>query len=398
MTNLTSKQFTALLILSAFIFILQPSLPAQVKPKTPPAVTSPEVLPDGRVAFRIYAPEADTVGLQAGDITGMGGESILFTKNESGIWEAVIGPVAPGSYRYVFNVNGVSVADPRNPRASESNTNVQSLLHIPGDEFMDARRVPHGAVSVVHYYSSALDRYRRMHIYTPPGYEAGKGHYPVLYLLHGAGDSDHSWSSVGRAGFILDNLIAAGKAKPMIVVMPAGHTAAAGFGMGAGTGTATDEFGQDFVKEIVPFVEANYRVLKDRGNRAIAGLSMGGMQTLNISMSGAVEFAYIGVFSSGVFGAAPKTTPGSAPAAPAAGPSEWERQRHEVLNDPGFRKGLNLLWFATGTEDFLLNTTRFTVEMLKKYGFSPVYEETGGGHTWINWRRYLRDFAPQLFR
>ncbi len=366
-------------------------------PKTGPTVNSPEVLPDGRVTFRILAPNADSVGLQAGDIAGLERSGPQFTKGENGVWAATIGPVNPGAYRYTFMVDGVSVVDPRNPSVSESNNNAWSMVYIPGAAFMEAARIPHGAVASIHYYSTVLGRHRRMHVYTPPGYETGSTKFPVFYLLHGAMDCDDSWSSVGRAGFILDNLIAAKKARPMIVVMPAGHTSAS-FSMGGGIGSMVDEFSQEFAKDILPYVESHYRVLTERRNRAIAGLSMGGMQTLNISMTDLGKFAYIGVFSSGIFGAAPgKPAPG-APAAPAAQGPGWEEQHLAMLDNAELKKGLKLLWFATGVEDFLLNTTKSSIEMLQKHGFSPVYKETGGGHTWINWREYLNEFAPQLFQ
>jgi enterochelin esterase-like enzyme len=264
---------------------------------------------------------------------------------------------------------------------------------------MDANSVPHGAVASIHYYSTALGKYRRMHIYTPPGYEKNSEKYPVFYLLHGAMDCDDSWSSVGRAGFILDNLIAAKKAKPMVVVMPAGHTSAS-FSMGGSRGSGSqDEFGQDFMKDIMPYVESHYRVLTDSRNRAMAGLSMGGMQTLNIAIPNLDKFSYVGVFSSGLFGSAPKTPSPAAKAAPSPAPGpDWEQQNLAVLDNPNLKKGLKLLWFATGSQDFVVNTTRTTVEMLKKHGFTPIYKETGGGHTWINWRNYLYEFAAQLFR
>jgi len=374
---------------------------AQAKPPMGPpgpVVTSPEVLPDGRVVFRILAPKAESVSLQANDIPGLERSSPPFAKNEKGIWEATVGPIKPGAYRYTFMVDGVSAMDSRNPSVSESNTNAWSMVYVPGAEFMETLKVPHGAVAAVHYFSTALGRHRRMHIYTPPGYESGSLKYPVFYLLHGAMDCDDSWSSVGRAGFIMDNLIAAKKAKPMIVVMPAGHTSTS-FSMGGGIGQTVDEFGQDFTKDIVPYVEANYRVLTDRRNRAIAGLSMGGMQTLNISMSDLGKYSYIGVFSSGVFSMAPKpAAPGAAAPAPPVPSPDWEKQHLAMLDNAALKKELKLLWFATGSEDFLVNTTKTTVELLKKHGFTVVYKETDGGHTWVKWRDYLYEFAPQLFR
>jgi enterochelin esterase family protein len=322
------------------------------------------------------------------------------TKGENGVWEATIGPIDAGAYRYNFNVDGVTVIDPRNPSVSESNNNVWSLVQVSGSDFMDTKQVPRGAVASVTYYSTALKRFRRMHIYTPPGYELGKGKHPVFYLLHGAGDCDDSWSSVGRAGFILDNLIAAKKAKPMVVVMPAGHTSAAGFGAAAARGTSPlDEFARDFLTDIMPYVEKNYRVLNDRPNRAIAGLSMGGSQTMNIAFLNPAKFAYIGVFSSGASlggggrGAAAAT---ATPAQPA--PPSWETTHQTDLDNAALKKGTKLVWLSTGVNDGLIANTKTTVEMLKKHGFNPVFKESPGAHTWLNWRNYLIEFAPQLFR
>ena len=163
--------------------------------------------------------------LSSSDLPGIG-RGVEMKKAENGVWEATTGPVASGAYRYNFNVDGLAVIDPRNPATSESNMNTWSLVYVPGSDAWDVKDVPHGAVAQVTYQSKTLKRPRRMHVYTPPGYEKGEGKYPVFYLLHGAFDCDASWSTVGRAGFILDNLIAAGKAKPMIVVMPMGHTGA----------------------------------------------------------------------------------------------------------------------------------------------------------------------------
>jgi enterochelin esterase-like enzyme len=391
-----------------------PAPPTKGAAQQAPPVLSPEVMSDRRVSFRIYAPQVENVMLRGSDIPGLagggrGGPSQQLTKGENGVWEVTIGPIEPGAYRYNFSVNGVSVIDPRNPATSESNNNTWSLVYVPGSDFMDTKQVPHGAVASVYYYSSALARTRRMHVYTPPGYETGKGKYPVFYLLHGAGDCDNSWTSVGRAGFILDNLIAGNKIKPMIVIMPAGHTPALTSGArgpvappapaSGGTLQAAprDEFLEDFVTDIMPFVEKNYRVLTGRESRAIAGLSMGGSQTLNISFSRLDKFAYIGVFSSGILGG------GRGAATPTAGGplspgSLWEQTHLAMLDNAGLKKGLKLLWFSTGVDDGLITNTRNTVELLKKHGFSPVFKESTGAHTWINWRNYLKEFAQQLFR
>jgi len=378
--------FTAALLVA---FTSIPSASAQPRggPQGP-QVVSPEVSTDRRVTFRILAPKAEAVRLAGSDIPG-NNQGAVMTKGTNGVWEVTLGPIDPGAYRYNFNVDGVSVIDPRSSAISESNNNVWSLVHVPGSDFMDTKDLPHGAVAAVTYYSTSLQRFRRMHVYTPPGYESGKGKYPVFYLLHGAGDCDEAWTSVGRAGFILDNLIATKKARPMVVVMPAGHTGPFRFG---GPRPTVDEFSQDFLNDIMPHVEKNYRVSTNRKHRAMAGLSMGGGQTLNIGISHLQKFAYLGVFSSGVFGIT-----GRGPGGAQQGPS-FEEQHKAALDDAKLKKGLKLFWFATGKDDFLVETSRATVEMLKKHNFDVVCRETEGAHTWIVWRQYLHEFTPQLFR
>jgi enterochelin esterase-like enzyme len=362
----------------------------------PAAVTSPEVAPDRHVVFRILAPNAHEVKLFSSDIFGTKLTGPM-TKAESGVWE--ISPaIDPGAYRYNFNVDGVSVMDPRNPSVSESNGNAWSMVYVPGADFMETKDVPHGAVASVTYFSKSLNRFRRMHVYTPPGYETGSQKYPVFYLLHGAGDCDDSWSSVGRAGFVVDNLIAAKKAKPMVIVMPAGHTGPFDFGRpGAGaarTPDFNDDFVKDFVNDIMPYAETHYRIVRDRQHRAIAGLSMGGAHTLNIAIPHPDEFSYVGVFSSGIFGIVPQGGPA---AGSASGPS-WEQQHQSELDNPAGKKDWKLLWFATGKDDFLIGTSKASVELLQKHGFKAEFHESAGAHTWTNWREYLNQFTPQLFQ
>lgn len=363
----------------------------QAQPRTPPGpqVISPEVSAEREVTFRLLAPKAEQVQLTSGgDIPGISaGQGRALAKGENGVWETTVGPLPPGAYRYSFVVDGVTVVDPRNPKTSESNENTWSLVQVSGADWLDTLDVPHGGVAEITYRSSTLKRFRRLHVYTPPGYESGEGRYPVLYLLHGAFDSDNSWSTVGRAGFILDNLIAAGKARPMIVVMPHGHTGPFRFGA-----SLTGEFEPEFLADILPLIERRYRVHTDRANRAMAGLSMGGAQTLNIGIPQLDRFGYLGVFSSGIFGIA-----GGPGTNQAQGPSFEERHR-AVLDDPKLKEGLKLFWFATGKDDFLVRTSRATVEMFQKHGFAVVYRETDGAHTWDKWREYLAEFAPQLFR
>ena len=292
-----------------------------------PAVVSPQIEPDGRVTFRISAPQATTVSV-GGDIGGSlvpdpaappapaappsaapaapgargggrgGPPAVTMVKGENGVWSGTtIRAVKPGAWRYTFSVDGVTTVDSRNTNVSPNQTQVQSVLYVPGD-FSETRNVPHGAVSLVRYVASALGNARReMYVYTPPGYEKGTASYPVLYLIHGGGDTAISWSTVGRANDILDNLIADKKSKPMIIVMPSGWTPSGGQVM---TSDATkDPFNDEMLKDIIPYVQANYRTLATPDGRALSGLSMGGIQTLNTGLHNLGTFRYVAVMSSG---------------------------------------------------------------------------------------------------
>ncbi len=356
---------------------------AFAQPNESVTVTSPELLSNGDVVLRLRAPEAGSVKVMSGgDIPGLSPrDGMPMTRGSDGIWSVTFADMRPGSFRYNFDVDGVATLDPSNRLTSESMGNAWSLFHVPGRAFMDTQRVPHGAVSDVTYWSDTLDRHRRMHVYTPPGYARGNGRFPVLYLLHGAGDSDDSWSTVGRAGFIVDNLIAAGDAEPMIVVMPDGHPPVRGEARRA---MRLELFAKEFAADIKPYIESHYRVRDGREDTAIAGLSMGGAHTLEISMADLAEFGYIGVFSSGVFGINES--------------DEWQREHAAVLDDESLKDGLEYFWFAIGDEDFLLDTATASVEMLRDHGFDIAYHESAGGHTWENWRRYLDQFAQVIFR
>lgn len=369
-------QLPGLLIFSLLAAAAQAQFPDDQR------VQSPVVHDDHSVTFRLRAPEANAVNLaSSGDIPVIPfGQSLPMEQDDDGVWSLTIGPVDPGAYRYNFNVDGVAVLDPMNPLTSASNDNPWSLFNIEGAAFMDTQNVPHGALAEAYYYSGHLDRTRRMHVWTPPGLDTDQD-YPVFYLLHGAMDSDDSWGTVGRAGFILDNLLAENSIDPMIVVMPHGHTSS--FNMGSDA-LETEDFVTEFVEDIKPWVEANYPVSAKREDTAIAGLSMGGMQTLDIAFGNLAEYGYIGVYSSGIFSVAEDDS--------------WEQAHQTTLSDVSLRDGLALVWFATGKDDFLLETTHASVALLEKYDFDVIYEETEGGHTWINWRNYLHSFAPQLFK
>lgn len=355
----------------------------------PAAYKSVEQLPDGRVTFRLCAPDAQVAMVTSTDNAdviplGFGGgpRGLMMTKDATGLWSVTTDkPVAADTYRFNFNVDGARVPDPQGTRFSEERVGVNSTFEVigPAGAFQTFdKTVPHGVVSTVEYWSRSLDVRRRAHVYTPPGYEKGKGVYPVLYLVHGAGDSDDSWTSVGHAQYILDNLIAAGKAKPMIIVMPAGHTPDR---PGADMLTNTD-FRDDFLKDLIPYVDGHYRTIAKADARAMAGLSMGGAHTIQNGLTHPELFHYIGVFSMGL-------------------QSPQQAADYAARNDAALKQGarsFRLVYYAMGKEDFLYGTVAPTRAMLDKYGIAHVYNESGGGHTWINWRRYLADFAPRLFR
>jgi enterochelin esterase family protein len=355
-------------------------------PPAPPRVVSPEVAADGKVTFRIRAAESHAVALSSGgDLPQIPfGQTLPLAKGADGVWSLTMGPVAPGAYRYAFVVDGVTTVDPAQPRVSESNDNTWSLFHVPGAKFMDTLNVPHGAVAEVRYFSAELGKWRRMHVYTPPDYGLAQKRYPVLYLLHGAFDSDDSWSSVGRAADILDNLIAEGKAAPMIVAMPAGHQGP--FTVAGVASLNIEQFVREFDRDIRPYVEKHYTVRTGPKSTAIAGLSMGGAQTLEIAVRHLKDFGYVGVFSSGVLSDG------------AGAVDAWGAQHAAQLDDKGARSSLDLVWLATGKDDFLLPTTNATVAMLEKHGLHPIFHGSDGGHVWSNWRDYLHEFAPQLFK
>ena len=353
-------------------------------PATPnETLVSPEVSQDRRVTFRIYAPKASEVTL-SGDWMAWSRTERL-TKDDRGVWSVTVGPLAPDVYTYWFVVDGVRVIDPRNREVKEGVAGLESVVEVPGKEaqFLSIQPVPHGEVRTVWYASSSLGIMRRMHVYTPPGYERTRRRYPVLYLLHGGGDTDATWSTVGRAGFILDNLLAEGKAKPMLIVMPAGHVPGRP-GSRMGAGPEGDPFTQDLLADIIPYVEAHYRVSAKPEHRALAGLSMGGVQTLNIGLTNLDKFGYLGVFSSGWFPAALE---------------EFQSKHRALLDDPKTKERLRLFWIAVGKEDQLAyRNTQSMLRVFDQHGIRYTYHESPGGHTWSNWRHYLSELAPLLFR
>jgi len=386
--NPTMRQRLAAPAIAATLLALGAALvaPAAAQPGRGPrtpgdTLKSPVVGENGRVTFQLYAPKATEVTLRSEGPAPFANQKL--TQSEAGVW--TLSTTVPADlYIYWYDVDGVPVADPRNNRPRVNLTTVRSLLEVPGaaSEFFAERAVPHGTVSAVWYHSKSLGVPRRMHVYTPPDYATSGRRYPVFYLLHGAGDNDQSWLMAGQANFILDNLIAAGKAKPMVVVMPAGHTPRPG-GLFGPPGSR-DPFLDDFAQDVMPYVERSYRLLPGRENRAIAGLSMGGGHTLAIALPNLDKFSQIGVFSSGFLGA--------------GGPDSVATAHRAVLSDPKTNGRIKLFWLATGKEDFILQITKGTLAVLDRHGIKYTYKETEGGHTWPNWRAYLNEFAPMLFR
>jgi enterochelin esterase family protein len=357
-------------------------------------LNSREVAPDKTVTFRIYAPKADEVSV-GGDF-GQGG---AMTRDDRGVWSKTVGPLTPDFYSYTFTVDGVRTVDPKNPMIKQGVSGLDSMFLVPGDEaeFEETRDVPHGEVRAVWYDSKTLDQQRRMHVYTPPGYEGGDATYPVLYLLHGAGDEDSGWSTIGRAGFILDNLIAANKAVPMLVVMPNGSLPppkdmparpAAGEAPSPEFREAMqrmqNRFTDELLKEVVPAVESTFRVKKGPENRALAGLSMGGGHTLRVLTTHPDQFAYVGIWSAGLFG---------------GDPDQWAEQNAEFLAGKDKVNGaVKHLEIVVGDQDFALRGSQALDSVLESHDIAHEFRTSDGGHTWINWRHYLNELAPKLFR
>lgn len=354
-----------------------------------PKVVSPEVGKDNSVTFRVFSPDANKVEVN-GSWMGFG-DRLPLAKGENGIWSVSVDPLESSMYHYNFFIDGVSAIDPTNPEALRDGTRYASLLIVPGDgaKVFELNETPHGDVSKVWYQSPSLESYRRMYVYTPPGYETSTQDYPVLYLLHGAGGDEDAWTALGRANYILDNLIAEGKAKPMLIVMTNGNawqtsTLRNKPGIGAITretyGQFQGKFEKSLVEDVVPYIEKNYRVIKSKDGRALAGLSMGGAHTITASIEYPGTFGYIGVFSSGIFDAN-------------ADMAEME-MKFAALKSSNVQK----YWVGCGVDDFVMESNKRLLSVLEKVDFEHEYYESEGGHTWANWRDYLSIFAPMLFK
>ncbi len=374
-----NRVFLSVLLTTSVIGFTTALQAAQAPTKAPAtksrqaAVQSPQVRADHRVTFRLRAPKATEVF-----VLGQWPEGkAAMAKDANDVWTVTVGPVPAGVWEYSFQVDGLQMIDPGNPAIKPMREPRTSILCIPGQPLYEFQDVPHGTVREHTYFSKSLGRVRELMVYTPPSYDKqADARFPTLYLQHGSGDNQATWVAHGKAHWILDNLIAQGKARPMVVVMMDGHAVVGG--RAGGFQDNTTAFGRDLLEDVMPFVEANYRVMTDAASRAIAGLSMGGGQSLTIGLNHLDKFAWVAGFSSSV--------PSNAAVA-------------GFLNDPaGANAKLKLLWIGVGKDDFLRPRNEEFIATLKEKDIHHEWHLTEGTHAWPVWRGYLTDLAPKLFQ
>jgi enterochelin esterase family protein len=382
----TSQKLAALLSLSVALTGLAHGQASPV-PLANTGVVSPEVHPDGTVTFRLLAPKASTVEVAGEWITSNQAETTVhgqpMVRDSGGIWSVTIPPLRPNTYIYSYNVDGMNIADPVNPAIKLRARTSASLVQIPAGRPWEYRDVPHGTLETTYHRSQVLSgAVRQVIVYTPPGYDRNpKARYPVLYLLHGSGGVAADWSLAGNANYIEDSLIAERKAVPMIIVMPWGH--ALPFDAPAPKDPALSNnalFERYLLQEVMPMVEAKYRVAPGRDNRAIAGLSMGGGQSAQIGYGHTDLFASVGIFSSAL--------------------TDDVQSRYKVLNDARFANSeMKVLFFGVGTFDPRDEPMKKLSASLTQNGIKNVFYDTdAGAHVWPVWRECLVQFAPLLFK
>jgi len=373
--------FLVLIAIAGFAAAQERKTEASTLPPTP--LVSPDVHPDRTATFRFRAPNAKAVTLDR-----EGADPVGMQKDDQGVWIVTTVPLAPDYYGYSFIADGVRSLDPSNPSLVPNLISPRNFVHVPGPPSLpwELNDVPHGEIHH-HFYKSALaGDDRDYYVYTPVGYDPGaKKTYPVLYLLHGFSDDASGWTAVGHANVIFDNLIAQGKAKPMIVVMPLGYGTMEMIRLAWGAWSHTElrdrnfnNFREALLSEVMPRVEGEYRITKGRNARAIAGLSMGGSESLLTGLNNLDKFSWIGAFSLGGI------------------PEDFQKDFPTL--DAKANQQLHLLWIACGTEDHLITVNRSLREWLKSKGVKATEIETPGMHTWMVWRRNLSEFAPLLFR
>ena len=335
----------------------------------------PQILPDGRAVFRLKAPEARDVKLDLGRKYDM-------DKNTEGVWEVTTDSLTEGLHYYSLIIDGVAVVDPGS-EAFYGMGRMASGIEVPfkGDEYYTLKNVPHGDVRMEKYFSPVLNSWRTFYVYTPPGFDQNTStNYPALYIYHGGGEDERGWVQQGRTNVILDNLIAEDKAEPMLVIMPDGNMPGSGF-----SENGLRMFERELKEGLIPFVENKYRVKGNAENRALAGLSMGGLQTLYAGVQNTDLFSYLGVFSSGWF----------------ANDNEIAKGQYEFMseNSEKMNNGLNVFWLSMGgKEDIAYNNNKVMMQRFDNMGIKYIYSEYPGGHTWPVWRNDLYRFAPLLFK
>jgi hypothetical protein len=364
------------------VALLAVPAPAQSPAPSPSAVVSPQILADNRVVFRLWAPNAREVSL-TGSFWLEPGRTEKLVRDGQGVWSLTTGPLTPDYYSYSFTVDGIRVLDPANGQIKQGVRTTQSAFSVPGPQaaFLEAGAVPHGEVRVVFYPSAVTGKLRRMHLYFPPGYETGQTRYPVVYLLHGGGDDDGAWIAIGRANFMLDNLIAQGKARPMVVVMPS--LWALGPPVGADRRDENQAlFRKDLIDEILPYVESHYRVLAGPENRALGGLGVGREFLPNVVWPILGKFDYVFHTSGGVN-------------------PEWlpllEKKYPGVLDEPSNVHRVKF-FLGNGTHDHSNAAAKFWLEELRRRGYDATYFESDGTHEWPWFRRYFAEFSQRAFR
>jgi enterochelin esterase-like enzyme len=343
----------------------------------------PRILPGNRVKFQVTAPNAGKLQIDLGKIYDM-------TKDEKGIWTVTTDPQVPGFHYYSLVIDGIKVSDP----ASETfygTGRMSSAIDIPeeGTDFYSIKDVPHGEISNKVYFSKTTKTWRSLNIYTPPGYDnAVKEKYPVLYIQHGGGEDERGWAVQGKTGIILDNLIAEGKAKPMLVVIPNGNVSKPGVAAGGYNDDAMAAFKEELVGTIIPFIEANYRAKTGPENRAISGLSMGGGQAFYTGLRNTEVFANVGVFSTGLFGGIAQQTS-----------FDPEKVIPGILtNSSSFNNKLKVFFISVGEQDPRIEPTKNVVKTFRDKGLKVEFESFPGAHEWQVWRKSLHSFAQKIFK
>lgn len=389
-----------LIVLFALLLTCNSASHAQQKPPSPSASpvaltpappSSPAIHPDGSVTFDLAMPRAQTVEVQVEGFAKPFAMVKSTNPTEPGHWTLTIPPLAPEYYSYSFVVDGTNVVDPHNVTLKPSAFRVQNVFLVPGHKLWEERDVPHGVIAHHEYTSAIVKRTSSYYVYTPPGFDPrSKQRYPVLYLLHGYSDEGWAWTDMAKANVILDNLIAEGKARPMIVVMPLGYGDMDMIKRGwiawrdpQLVRRNFERFTDALYQEVMPRIVAEYPISTNREDHAIAGLSMGGAETLLVGLNHADDFAWIGAFSAGGIG-----TTGFASDFPQITPALA----------PNFNANNRLLWISCGTEDGLLEPNRILIAWLRKQGLHPTAVETPGMHAWMVWRDNLTHFAPLLFQ